>query len=329
MASRVKKNIWGIFLCFALIFCFTAKAFPFDKKLSSALSHYIMGVIHEDLGNIEGAIKEYKDALKSEDKVSVIHLNLASSYLKANSLDKAIEELKSAAGLDPEAVEPRAILALLYSSMGKIDLATSEYEAALKNASRLQPKNIDLYKGLGAIYLQQKKFKEAEKVYGLVASLTPADPQAHLYLGSIYAELNNNARAEKEFKQALELKPDYHEAMNSLGYLYVEADKNLDQAESMIRKALSVEPDNGAYIDSLGWLYFKKGRIQEAIKELEKASILLKDPVIFSHLGDAYLKSGNLEKARLNWEKSLELNPSQDKLREKLKDYHAIQRKPN
>jgi len=316
-------------LCFALVFYFAAPAFPFDKKVSSALSHYIMGVIHEDLGNVEGAIKEYKDALKSEDKASIIHLSLASGYLKSNSLDKAIGELKSAALLDPEAVEPRAILALLYSSMGKADLATAEYEAALKNASKLQPKNTDLYKGLGAIYLQQKKFQEAEKVYGLLASLTPDDPQVHLYLGSVYAELNNSALAEKEFMAALKLKPDCHEALNSLGYLYVEADKNLDQAESMIRKALSIDPDNGAYIDSLGWLYFKKGRIQEAIKELEKASLLFKDPVIFSHLGDAYSKSGDMEKARLNWGKSLELDSSQDKIREKLKDPHAIQRKSN
>jgi len=86
----------------------------------------------------------------------------------------------------------------------------------------------------------------------------------------------------------------------------------------MIRKALGIEPDNGAYIDSLGWLYFKQGRFQEAIKELERASILFKDPVIFDHLGDAYLKTGDTEKAKANWQKSLDLDPVQDKVKKKI-----------
>jgi Tfp pilus assembly protein PilF len=279
-----------------------------------------MAVIHEDSGNIEGAIREYKDALKIDDKTSIIHLNLASSYLKSNNLDKALEELKVASSLAPEAVEPRAILALLYSSMGKVEQASAEYEAALKNASKLQPRNIDIYKGLGAIYLQQKKFQEAEKVYSLVVGLAPSDPQAHLYLGSIYNELNQNDLAEKEFKEALQLKSDYHEALNSLGYLYVDTDKNLDQAEGLIRKALAMDPDNGAYIDSLGWLYFKRGKIQEAIKELEKASALLQDPVIFSHLGDAYFRVKDFARAKLNWEKSLKLDPAQDKIKRKIEE---------
>jgi tetratricopeptide (TPR) repeat protein len=86
----------------------------------------------------------------------------------------------------------------------------------------------------------------------------------------------------------------------------------------MIKKALEIEPNNGAYLDSLGWLYFKKGQTEEAIKELEKASALLKDPVIFDHLGDAYFKIGDIENAKNNWQESLSLEPAQDKVKEKL-----------
>jgi predicted Zn-dependent protease len=112
--------------------------------------------------------------------------------------------------------------------------------------------------------------------------------------------------AEKELRRALELKPDFHQALNFLGYLYVEENRNLDEAETMIRKALELEPDNGAYVDSLGWLYFKKGNASESLKELQKASLLLEDPVIYDHLGDVYLKINDRAKAKLNWEKSLE-----------------------
>ena len=307
-------------LCFCLLASvfINTKALALDKKTPSALSHYITGVMYEDLGDIDTAIEEFKKALKEDQETSAIHFHLAESFIKKNDTPKAIEELKLAISLGPEAIEPHAILALLYFSQDKIDLATNEYEIALKGAAKLNPKNIDIYRSLGQIYLQQKKFKEAENTYRLIIDLSGRDAQAHFYLGSIYNELKNNALAEKEVKRALKLKPDYPEALNFLGYLYVEENKNLEQAGAMIKKALKIEPNNGAYIDSLGWLYFKKNKFKEAVKELEKASALLEDPVIYDHLGDAYFKISDVANAKLNWQKSLKLDPKQEKVKEKL-----------
>jgi Tfp pilus assembly protein PilF len=98
----------------------------------------------------------------------------------------------------------------------------------------------------------------------------------------------------------------------------VEEDKNLEEAAKLIRKALEMEPGNGAYIDSLGWFYFKKGKYAEALKELERASSLLSDPVIYEHLGDTYFKMGNPGKAKINWEESLKLDPQQDQVKKKI-----------
>ncbi len=138
-------------------------------------------------------------------------------------------------------------------------------------------------------------------------------------MANIYDTLNEDKFAEAELKKAIELNPQYPEALNYLGYMYVEQSRNLSEAESMIKKALSIDPDNGAYVDSLGWLYFKKGRIQEALKELEKAATLLEDPEIYSHLGDVYFKMGDVDKAKHNWEKSLTMNPQQEKIKDKIK----------
>lgn len=277
-----------------------------------------MATMYESLSDIEMAIREYKEALKADYKNSIIHLNLAISYIKNNELKKATEELNLAVKFGPEAVEPHAILALLYSWQSKSTQASYEYEIALKNASKLQPKNIDIYKSLGLLYLQQKKLQAAGDAFRLILEFSPDDVEAHFYLGNVYDGLKDRTGAQEELKKALELNPDYHEALNYLGYLYVEENRNLDQAEAMIRKALEMEPDNGAYVDSLGWLYFRQGKFKEALKELEKATTLLDDPVIPDHLGDTYFKIGDFEKAKSSWQKSLELNPHQDKVREKI-----------
>jgi Tfp pilus assembly protein PilF len=319
MASGLHKKKWGLVVCL-LIFTFFEghTALALDKRESRALSHYILAAMHEGLGEIDQAIQEYKNSLRSDNKSLSIHLGLVSCYIKKNDIPKAINELNTCIRLDPEAIEPHAILAIIYSAQGKGSLAQKEYEFALKNASKIEPKNIDIYKGLGIIYLQQRKFQDAEKTYRLILDLAPNDSEAHFYLANIYDELKNRDLTIKELKKALELKPDYAEALNYLGYLYVEEGSNLDQAEVMIKKALEIEPDNGAYVDSLGWLYFKKGNLPQALKELEMAGKLLQDPVIYDHLGDAYLKAGNTNSARAFWERSLKLNPGQEEVKKKL-----------
>ena len=277
-----------------------------------------MGVYCEDLGDIDRAIQEYQQALKDDPGSSLLHFSLASAFIKKNDAESAIDQLNQASTLAPEAVEPHAVLALVYASQNKQELAAQEYELALKNASKLEPENVEIYRSLGLIYLQRKKLKEAEGIFKLITGMAPRDAEAHFYLASIYYENKDYGPAEKELKAALKLKPDYHEALNFLGYFYLEQDRSINKAGSMIRKALSFEPENGAYIDSLGWFYFKKGKFKEALSHLEKAATLLSDPEIYEHLGDVYLKLGNPDNAKLNWEKSLKLDADREKVKQKL-----------
>ncbi|MFH0762936.1 MAG: tetratricopeptide repeat protein [Candidatus Omnitrophota bacterium] len=318
MISLSKRVAWALLFCLPALLIINKNSFAFDKKASLALKHYIMAVMHESTGEIDKAIQEYKKALNADKESSVIHLNLASGYLKKNDIPSAIEELRASIKIDPDAIEPRAILALIYTSQNKPELARSEYEAALKNAAKIHPENVDIYKTLGILYIQGKKFPEAEEAYRTVVKLSPEDAEARFYLATIYNELKKNDSAEEELKRALTLKPDYHEALNFLGYLYVEENKNLAEAGELIRRALKFAPDNGAYIDSLGWFYFKKGEYKAALKELSRAISLVEDPVIYDHIGDTYFQIEDIPNARLNWEKSLTLNPAQDSVRKKI-----------
>ena len=300
----------------------TAQALDVNKEDSKSLSHYITAVYCEDLGDIDKAIQEYRKALEADNQSSLLHLNLASAFIKKNDIPSAILELRQSIDLAPDAVEPHAILALVYTTQNKAELATQEYALALKNAAKLEPENIEIYKSLGAIYLQQHKLREAEGIFKLVVGLAPLDAEAHFYLGSIYYDLKDYTATEKEFKTAIKLKPDYHEALNFLGYFYLEQDKSIDQAAELIRQALALDPENGAYIDSLGWFYYKKGKFKEALGYLEKAAAQLSDPEIYDHLGDVFLKLGNLSNARLNWEKSLKLDSGNEQIKAKLKNAH-------
>jgi len=314
-----------LFLCLLALIAFTAVGYTSDSlpprsQASSALSHYIMAVLHDDLGDTESAIREYQKALKEDDKNITVHLGLASAYLRDNDTEKAIEELNLAASLDPAAPEPHTILALVYSLQDKLGSAQKEYELALQKASKLTPQNIEIYKSLGLLYIQQNKFREAEEAFKSILELAPKEASAHFYLANIYDILKDRKAAIDELKKALEIKGDYHEALNYLGYIYVEDNVNLGQAGSLIKKALAIEPDNGAYVDSLGWFYFKKAKYKDALRELKRAASLTEDPVIYDHLGDAFYKLKDTQNALDNWERSLKMKPGQEGLRKKIEE---------
>ncbi|MBM3997356.1 MAG: tetratricopeptide repeat protein [Planctomycetes bacterium] len=158
-------------------------------------------------------------------------------------------------------------------------------------------------------------------------------------LAGIYSANKQMEKSEQQLKAILQLDPDNPAANNDLGYTWADQKKNLDAAETMIRKALeadrllrrrnpNLDPeddhDNAAYVDSLGWVMFRRGRFEEARKELERAALLDRneDPVIYDHLGDVYERLKMPGEAQRAWRRALELydagvrSPDRDRMKE-------------
>jgi tetratricopeptide (TPR) repeat protein len=144
-------------------------------------------------------------------------------------------------------------------------------------------------------------------------------------LSSVYNAMGKTDEAEEQLQLILRADPNDATANNDLGYYWADRNKNLDEAERMIRKAIeldrrqrgtgaSVDADqdkeNAAYVDSLGWVLFRRGKLDEAKRELEKASALPHgedDPVVWDHLGDVYYKLKQPGLAARSWKKAMAL----------------------
>ncbi len=292
-----------------------------------AMSHYMVGHRYDLLGEVEKAAFEYEKAAQFDPASYLIHLRLGADYARLNLLDKSIQELNLVSQYNPEELQSHYLLALIYSTQKEYDKAAEEYEIILKSFSEAEPQNIEIYGYLGQLYYSQKKYAQAIEQFEKILILEPINADVMYLLGSLYVEVDDKHKAVDVLKRSINLDSRHDGSLNTLGYLYAEMDKNLDEAMELVERALEIRPGNGAYLDSLGWVQYKKKKYKKALKLFIEADKVLKDPVIYEHLGDVYLKLNDVEKAVKNWEHSLELLAGQIDVIDKINKAKSAQAK--
>lgn len=288
-----------------------------QEKKAKSLAHYTMGVVYDLQGRTEEAIATFEKVAKYDDNYAV-HLRLGADYARLGRFSEAIDELHAVLEFDPDNVQARYLLALVYSTQKKFDKAATEYENILTSFSKAEPENIEIYGYLGQLYYSQKEYDKAISQFETILSLEPDDVDTIFLLGSLYLETSKRKKAATLFKRVLKMDSEHEECLNSLGYMYAEDGIKLNEAQEMVEHALKIDPDNGAYLDSLGWIYYKEGQYTRALKYLKKAGSFEEDPLIYEHIGDVYYRLEHTENAKKYWTLSLELSPEKDHLLKKL-----------
>jgi tetratricopeptide (TPR) repeat protein len=242
----------------------------------------------------EEIVKVCNDGLEKAEATSrvMFHIDLANAHMALNHPKEALAAATAAVdeSTDKDKLLCRRIRVEILSQCDKHDDAIAECEALLKEYN--QPGEIhDIRMTLAMAYSAARKYDESEK----------------------------------ELEKVLEADPNDATASNDLGYGWADRNKKLDEAEKLVRKALELDKqqrsggtsvsadadqDNAAYIDSLGWVLFRRGKLDEAKTELERAVAMpggSDDPTVWDHLGDVYFKLEQKTKAKAAWEKSLKL----------------------
>jgi len=308
-------------LCFSLL-ALAIPSYAWGLSLNSkaqGLAHYIMAVCHDLNGETVQAISEYQKSVKFNGLEPAPRLKLGAYYLRLEKISQATVQLKAVARLVPQDTQAHYMLALIYSSERKYDLAASEYEIILKTAAQDNPAGTDAYMYLGQLYYAQQKYPKAIEQFLKILGLDPANTSALYLLGSVYVDSKAPAQAIGIFRKVLQIKPEHSDALNSLGYMYAQEGVHLDEAIRMTRKAIEIDPANGAYYDSLGWALYKKEMYAESLMALQKAGTYIEDEVLYDHTGDVYKALKQYTRACEYWRKSLDLDPHQILVQQKIK----------
>ena len=269
-----------------------------------------LGVIYRVQEKYEQAMAVFRQMSALGDGPAARGEGLIIETLRLNRQpQKALEEAKAAVQKYPQDRQLHVLEATLLGEQGHVDEAIKLLQAMLKNSSA----DREIHMAMGQVYLQAKRFAEAEAALRKALDLSPTqdDQEYPLFLlGSVFERQKKYDRAEEQFKKVLAVNPLNAAAANYVGYMLADRGVRLEESVQYIKKALELEPNNGAYLDSLGWAYYKMNRYDQAATYLEKAARLIpSDPTIREHLGSVYLQLGKKRQAQEQWERALKDGP--------------------
>ena len=204
---------------------------------------------------------------------------------------------------------PYLLAASVYSILGEPD----QTEAMLKQALSIEPSNPEVHGRLGEFYATQGRLDDAKNQFAAILKVQPRSVGAMSILGLFAYAQKDYAEAKRWWEAALKIDPNSAAAANNLAALFADTGESLDAALDLAQIAKRQFPDSADVDDTIGWVQFKRGLTLVAIRYLERsAEKQPRNPQFAYHLGMAYAKYGQDEKAREQLKKALQLSSEFD-----------------
>ncbi|HET7441752.1 MAG TPA: FG-GAP-like repeat-containing protein [Terriglobales bacterium] len=222
-----------------------------------------------------------------------------------------------------------------YLSYGSVYFQRGYYEhagKAFQTALSDDPTSAEALYGLGSVYLQQQKNKEARECFERATRLQATYPgtlaNAWNNLGLLTAREGHSVEAVGYFQQALRLNPDHPIALVNLGNAYRQQ-KLWEQARAPLQRAVELSPDDPEANYALAMVLAQMNEEEQAYEYLQRALKLRPIyPEALNNLGILLLRSGRRNEAVAKFEECIRVAPAFDQAYLNLARVYALEDKP-
>lgn len=140
--------------------------------------HYVLGLALTELGNLKEAIEKFKQvvklAIKDQPKILASY-NMGNAYANLGEYQGAIKSYQQAIELNANSLQPQPLskphnnLGLAYAASDRLEEAVAEF----KQAVQLRPSYAEAHYNLGVAYIQLGRKPEAEDQQKVLENLKP------------------------------------------------------------------------------------------------------------------------------------------------------------
>ena len=265
-----------------------------EPSASSDVSTLLQtGVDAENRHDLDKAIAAFRKATDLDPSSGVAFLRLGDAYMRKRDYAAAIPPLKRAAELNPDTLAAHQLLGYAFLAEGYASQAIPHL------------KIIQDYGALGIAQLQADQPAEAMANLQVALAKTPDDPDLLFYASRAATEFSrqssekllnafpNTARglqlrgqndyalkmypqAEREYERAIALRPDLPGLRLELGLIYA-AESEWEKAEAQFSGEAKLQPGNAEAAYRLGDALLQRGKMSEAIVQLQRSDSLRPD----------------------------------------------------
>lgn len=307
-----------------------------QKNPASIDAYNLLGIIDTEQQDYVGALSAFQKALQlAPHSVRTLN-NLGNLYLAEKEFNSAEGEFRAGLLLAPGNRDGNYDLGVLMIARGRPQdaiayfrrvrpsdretrlhmvealLASGRTSAGLQLAAQLSSddaNDVRLHFSLGLLLASQRQYRLAQLELEKADALQPATFEVLYNLGRCYLE-SGDARAATELSRALALQPESAEALYLLAQAYQKQARLLDALELLVR-AHKAAPGNTNVVLLMARISMDLGYYEDAVPLLESGMQEAPENIdLRLALGESYLRSDHIEKAKAEFEHALRIQPS-------------------
>lgn len=290
----------------------------------SGIAKYKVTITAEiDTNNLRDAINKFLNR-DDQERENLVEQNKALQKIieeqakRIKELENNAVRIKSQEDKDNINAEIRSIdnytVAIQKYNEGSVFLNQKNYKEAIRlytESIQLNPKYAVVYNDRGYSYHELKQYNLAIEDFNKAIELDPQYSYPYNNRGRSYARLNNYEQAISDYNKAIQINPNSGNAYNNRGYLYDDL-KEYDKAIKDYDMAIKINPNDAMYYNNRGYTYcFGLQNYNRGIEDFNKAIQL--DPNFdwpYNNRGTAYIFLQNFDRAIEDFSQAIKINPN-------------------
>lgn len=276
---------------------------------TSAIADRILADVLSGQQKFEESNELLKAALADTSSDAAPLARYVENLVRSGKSAKAVEFLREILTKDAANLRARILLASVYESTEKVELAETEF----KKAAETDSEGIAGLDALARFHIRRSQIDAAETAIREALSRQDSNLSLRLLLASVLERTGRFTEAIAEYRTLFEVSPQSSIVANNLASLladYGDGSEDLEQAYSIAVRFS--DSDVPYFQDTLGWIHYLKKDYDRAVSILQPAAEQLQTVgVVQYHLGMTYKALGQNALAIEQLEKAIKLSENQ------------------
>lgn len=200
----------------------------------------VLGVVLKKQGNYTESLAVLNNAANSMPNLHAAWVNIGNIYSLLSDPKKALENYSKAFVANPSDPEIMRLNASAHIRLGQSNIA----ESILKEAIKIDPRNLIIMEDLSAALYNQELYEEAFEYINKCISLKPDGLSLLSKKAVMLKALGRGSEAITVYEKILELDPRRSEILLELGYLYDGILGDSPKALECYKKAYNINPSS-------------------------------------------------------------------------------------